>query len=405
MSWQERLKGSAYTAPDGTRIEFKTDDISRSFEKKTTAFEFPDVEGTFVQDNGSSGLRYPVQAYFIGENCDTEADTFERLLRQNGVGRLELPLYKTVDVVPTGSVDRSDAIKTAANITRVNVTFFETILLIYPKSQTDPESEVIGGVTDATEALGNELADGVDFENPSALATFKSKITVLVESVQAVIGQAQEIKAQVMSKVSEVLTLVDTLGTGDSKNTLRSIADSLLDLMATPSQLQKRVKDKFSDYSRTIDSLLNFAGSQSDFYATKAVTDTMLGGLIISIVNSELDTQGGAVEVAENLLELQEKIVAWEDESRKDLSIVDTGETYQQIQESVALTAGYLVQISFTLKRERKIVVTRNRSIVDLAAELYGQVDEALDFFINSNQFTGAEILEVPAGREVVYYV
>ena len=32
-------------------------------------------------------------------------------------------------------------------------------------------------------------------------------------------------------------------------------------------------------------------------------------------------------------------------------------------------------------------------------------IDENLDFLINSNNLTGSEILELPRGREVVYYV
>jgi len=71
----------------------------------------------------------------------------------------------------------------------------------------------------------------------------------------------------------------------------------------------------------------------------------------------------------------------------------------------VALTAGFLVEISFNLKQERRIILTRNRSIIDLVAELYGTVDDQLDFLISSNDLSGSEILEVPKGREIVYYV
>ncbi len=84
---------------------------------------------------------------------------------------------------------------------------------------------------------------------------------------------------------------------------------------------------------------------------------------------------------------------------------IDTGGAYQQLQDAVALTAGFLVEISFSLKQERVIILDRNRTIIDLAAELYGSIDDQLDFLISSNDLSGSEILELPRGREIVYYV
>jgi len=44
--------------------------------------------------------------------------------------------------------------------------------------------------------------------------------------------------------------------------------------------------------------------------------------------------------------------------------------------------------------------------VIPLVAELYGEVDAPLDFFIRSNNLTGDEILlEIPKGREIVYYI
>ena len=87
------------------------------------------------------------------------------------------------------------------------------------------------------------------------------------------------------------------------------------------------------------------------------------------------------------------------------MGLIDTGEAYQQLQDAVALTLGFLVQISFDLKQERTIIIDRPRTIVDLCYELYGSIDDQLDFFIMSNDLTGDEILELPQGREVRYYV
>ncbi len=87
------------------------------------------------------------------------------------------------------------------------------------------------------------------------------------------------------------------------------------------------------------------------------------------------------------------------------MPLVDTGESYAALQNAGALASGYLVEYSFSLIQERRIVLGRARTIIDLAGQLYGTVDDKLDAMIDINGFTGDEIVEIPAGREVVYYV
>jgi len=86
------------------------------------------------------------------------------------------------------------------------------------------------------------------------------------------------------------------------------------------------------------------------------------------------------------------------------MATVDTGEVYQSLENSVALAAGFLVESSFTLIEERSLVLGRARTFVDLVAELYGELDDQFDFFIATNKLSGDEIVELPIGKEVIYY-
>lgn len=85
--------------------------------------------------------------------------------------------------------------------------------------------------------------------------------------------------------------------------------------------------------------------------------------------------------------------------------LVDTGESYRALQNASALAVGFLVELSFTLAQEHRIILDRPRTLIDLVAELYGEIDPQLDFFINTNDLSGDEIIELPAGREIVFYV
>lgn len=414
MAWDDRLKDGAYTSPSGNRFTFLYEDVSRTFDKKTSSYDFPDATGTYVQDTGATGRKYPITAIFSGEDCDLSADAFEDALAETGRGRLEHPIYGTIDVVPFGTVTRSDALKSAANQSTVEVTFWETIPLIYPQQQNDPASEVLDAVRELTEASGLEVANSLDIFSSETVLSFKSRMTALVNSVKDVIGKAIEIKALVVAKVSNVIAKIDaivvaTLETAQQvRDSIVGVIESVVDLVSTPSVLIDSIKQKFNSYKGMIDSIIApifLDTGESDYLSSVSMTNALLGGLVVNIVESEFETQGSALETAEDLLELFETVTDWTETTSQQVGIVNTGESYTQLQKSVALTAGYLVEISFTLKKERAVILTRARSIVDLVAELYGSVDDVLDFFITSNNLSGSEIIEVPKGREVLYYV
>ena len=153
------------------------------------------------------------------------------------------------------------------------------------------------------------------------------------------------------------------------------------------------------------DDAVSEPGSGNKFRGNDLFASTLVTGSIVSVVNNRFETKTEALQAAEAVLVQMEEVTNWRDDNFESLGEVDTGGSYQQLQEAVAITAGFLVQISFSLKQERRITLDRSRTVIDLVAELYRTVDEELDFFLASNELTGSEILELPKGREIVYYV
>lgn len=414
MTWQDRLKEGAYITPSGRRHVFAYEDVSRTFDKKTSSHDFPGADGTYVQDNGRTGNKYPLTAFFSGPNCDTDADAFEKALSETGRGKLEHPIYGTVDVVPFGTVTRSDALKTAANQSTVEVTFWETIPLIYPVPQSDPSSQVMEAVREFTGALGVDVADNLDIFDPVAVAQFKDRVITQVNSVKTALGKVAEIKTQVEDGVTRVLALTASIEAataetaGTVRDTLGDTVSAVMELIALPSQVADDIRTKITGYKEMLDSILSPlfpVNDRSSYLSSSVFAETIVASMAVNLVESEMQSQGEATGSADTLLDIFDEVIEWQEDASKDLGPLDTAGGYQKLQETVALTAGHLVQISFTLKKERVIVLTRSRTILDLAAELYGETDTILDFFINSNEFTGSEIIEIPRGRRVLYYV
>ena len=107
MPWQERLKEAVYVTPSGIRLSFLYENVAQEITKKTSAFDFPDAEGTLIQDHGSSGRRFPLRLFFSGNDYDLEVAAFEDGLSEKGRGKLEHPMYGVRSVVPFGVMKRN----------------------------------------------------------------------------------------------------------------------------------------------------------------------------------------------------------------------------------------------------------------------------------------------------------
>lgn len=414
MAWNDRIREAAYTSPSGARTAFNYEDVSRSVDKKTTGYEFPDADGTYVQDLGRSGRKYPIRAFFWGNDYDQEADAFEAGLLERGVGKLDHPIYGSIDVVPFGSIKRRDDLKTAANQAVVEVTFWETVGIIYPTSQQDPASAVLSAVDEYNEAGAGKFADAASLDTASERANFKGDYQALIgaaESGLQTVADAQDNVREQFNAINDSINQgIDVLISQPL-----TLAFQTTQLIQAPARAAANISARLSAYRDLASSIISGDGAvvepdagpvetnrflARDLYASGYVT-----GSVISVINNQFETKTEALEAAEAVLNQFQDVADWRDSNYDAIASIDTGEAYQKLQEAVALTAGFLVEISFTLKQERRIVLDRARTIIDLAAELYGSVDDQLDFLINSNRLTGSEILELPRGREIVYYV
>ena len=413
MSWNDRIREAAYTSPSGQRLIFDYEDVSKAIDKKTTAFDFPDADGTYVQDLGNTGRRFPLRMFFWGNDYDQESDAFEAALLERGTGKLEHPIYGTVDVVPFGTITRRDDLKTAANQAIIEVAFWETIGLLYPASQTDPASEVLASVDEYNAAAAAEFEEVTDLdsavEQSSFQNTYQATLDATKSGLQSVADTQADVQKQFEAINDSINNSIDIL-IGEPL----TLAFQTAIMIQAPARALTNIEARLDGYSNLANLIIggndNIATpgldsrNSNQFHKDDLYASTYVTGSIVSVVNNQFATKTEALEAADVILTQFADLVAWRDANFQSLSEIDTGSAYQQLLEAVALAAGFLVEISFSLKQERRIILDRNRTMIDLVAELYGSIDDQLDFFINSNDLSGTEIKELPRGREIVYY-
>ncbi len=404
MSWLDRLREAAYTSPSGVRVTFHYEDVSRSFNKKTSAFEFPDADGTYVQDNGVTGRRYPLRVFFWGADYDQEAAAFEGALSERGPGLLDHPIYGQVAVVPFGEISRRDDLVSASNQAVVELTFWDTTGVVYPSSQSDPVADVLAALEVYNQASAADFASMTDLDGAVEQSKLRGTVKGLLDNVKSKMAAAAAAQAGVQRQFNAITDSIDT-----SIDIL--VGDPLALAFQTSIMIQAPAR-ALSDIRARLDAYRNLAGSifgQDSGDRNQTLTLALnaqgaVSGSALSSVNNQYQTRTEALQTADDVLGQFDDLIAWRDGKYADLGIIDIGSGYQALQSASALLAGYLVQLSFSLRQERRIVLDRNRTIIDLAAELYGSVDDRLDFLIQTNSLTGSEILELPAGRAILYY-
>lgn len=452
MSWKDRIQAAAYVTPSGVRFYFDYENLSEAFTKKGTAFERIEADGTYIQQLGKSSRRVPLVIIFHGENCDITATEFMRALGEPGIGRLEHPLYGNINVVPLGDIERTDSLVRRANEVKISVTFWETIEEVFISVKEDYDASIYSSLDelyDISSAIGDEMLEEIE-ENAEELTSLENFLLETADDIESalkpvvdVIGDATEAIKTVQSRVGDVQSrfnaIADAVRTSAAQleTATGSIISQTMRMVTAPAEAFATLKYKVSAYQSFITTKINrfnavygidsagvFIGREqrkasSAFTVTDTATLAAVSAIALSATSSvttsdtvvssdgeiHLQTRTDAIEAAETLLSVFDDLVEWREANQGNLSIVDTGGLYQAAYNVVIKGAAALIQLAFTLRQERTIVLDRDRTIVDLEYELYGTVDDNLDFILATNSLTGSEILELPRGKRIKYYV
>ena len=443
-SWKDRVKPAAYTSPvSNTRIVFDYEDVGRGFTLRGTQFDFPDVNEGFTQQRGNGSRKYPMACYFSGNECDRLATAFEAALLEPGVGKLEHPLYGTVPVVPFGDVERTDALKTAANQSVVTVTFFTTVGAIYPSATGSALNEIAAAIAGFNVAAAQQFASSTSLgsigKKLSAINAFKAflkKVKKSLKKASDAVASVRKDFANGMASINEgmdVLIGSPLLLAQQCANLIQAPGRSLAGLESRLEGYDILLKSVISSAEGAPDKLITngsiLAAHQAkvanDFHISSLFAMAAISGTVVSVsaqpiarsaqgLASSFSTRTQVLGAAEALLTQVDSLVVWREAGFSALALVDTeanfqidtGEAYAALQQAAALAAGYLIQASFSLLPEKTATVDRARTIIDLCAELYpGEaIDGKLDLLISSNRLTGDELLELKPGRRIVYY-
>lgn len=422
MSQLDRLLPARIKTPDGKIYDFSYEDLNSSFEKNTSKYRFSDQNGSLIQDFGLAESSYPILIYFTGEDCDITANDFEESAKIKGITILSHPIKGDLNVI-IEKADRQDSVKTALNQITFNLSMTETLLTDIPatttqiKTKLDEKRDALfetnsaafasdfsaSSVSDATKAK-NRILNGIN--------NFKKAVSTISKTVNEINNAIDETSAFIENNIDSLLS------------TPLELAGAMQRLYNAPARANASVNARISGYNDAYHGLLSkIIVNSQDGKNQRAEKSLILNCIIASMgdvyVNPDPEGNGeysyltrtdaikSAQELKTLLLDAQESIDIDEQETtnfKLKYKFTQSYEVASQIRDIVNDSIKVLVSESFELLNEKKIITDRERTIVDVCAELYEDLDR-LDFFISSNSLNGEDLIVLPAGKEIKYYV
>jgi prophage DNA circulation protein len=218
----ERIFDVRYTSPSDAESSFSYETIKRETELKTGVFTFPSKDGAHVQHQGIGAKSFPLTCIFSGSDCMDDADAFEAMLIERGVGELQIP-YGIYKVVPTGKIERADDLVSGIGESLVNITFTETIV--------EEEGAVLEAVvTDEIAEQYEEFADAACENFATSLDTDDIVEQLAIVSnlnaiIQLMTDRLQSLMTGDFSKFADFLTSIKELSS-NIQNLYKEVKDA-----------------------------------------------------------------------------------------------------------------------------------------------------------------------------------
>jgi len=409
MSWPEQLEATfKITTGDGSEYDvlYVVGSNQYSFEFNISEFEFPEISGTKVDRRLPKGRRFPLEFYFQGPDHIETAEQFRISSHDLNPWTLLHPVYGQIEGHPISiEVDNS-----GINTSKITVLVVESINEDLPRVRNESRGTALAAVstgnTSAAEFLENldpavtdvafmqqtvdELyTDAVDSISDDAIAAeyfnlftrATNGINNLLNDVTTAISTANAFiiyPAQFLIDVKTRLTIL--------KNQAEAMSERLEDI-GTPNEKQLFESQKGLIVSASIESTLN---PITDDYKS-AVDVLYVAGELTTLYNDFIDELG---------------TLQTDDGTQPD-SYLPNPDFLFNLNFAMNYAVANLLQIALSAEQERIIYLEAPSNLIIQAHRFYGldDQDETIKRFIDTNDIQMGELLQIPKGRKLVYYI
>lgn len=409
MSWVSRLEQQlVIRTGDGLEYEPQWLNAVQDQQYNLNVFNYIDVAGSQVQRNQPRGRRFSIEIYFIGDDTIDVSERFRRSAADRRPWTIFHPFYDELTVQPISL--RFD--NTQYNITRITGEVLETIPDDFPRQTQDVVEQIALDKEEVdqtgAETFGNQIAD----LQPSESNLIGNTVDILESSGNTVLEEAED---QVNFR-NLVLTAQRELNTILTRpiQTLRAIQATINFPALVSQSVRARVDNLIDSFNRVIESVTNVA----NITRNEKVYGEASGAAIISAMtlatttNRDEQTREQIQGVIDDVFATYSSYLTTLDGFQTTLqtevnSYAPDPNLQAQLSQLMFSTLAALNDITLDSQQEVTIINEANSNPVLLAHRVYGLDDQDVNLnrFIDTNNLSLNELLIIPKGRELLYYV
>ncbi len=406
--YTDRLREFKYIAPSGKTYILQFDSLSRTGGKKAPVSEFPGQNQGAVQDLGNLTPTFPVECYITGTDYDVTADSFWEALHETGPGKLFHPRWGNLNVLPIPQSQAEDYVNGAGRAV-FNITFIRTDAeqFVYPQVSEDFASKVTADVDEAataiTEGVPEEITDVAT--QAGTKASMLDTLGKITDGFDTITELTDDVRADINQVVADITNQIDALVQAPA-----DLMTALLTLYRLPGTIDINVESKVDGYSTIYDNLITGYVDTTTKYGEDFGLIAVANINAIAIASGESTTAGdiptrdSAGNVIARLTALY-NLIRDSIQDLEDAGLFSTGyEMLQDVERAVTSAITGLIDQALNLPAERKQILEREVDPITFYYELFGNLD-LIDDWMTFNSFTDNEILLIPRGREVRWFV
>ncbi len=397
MSWKTKIEKNKLKIITGDGREYFP--LWRNAQKNVNynakGIDFIDTEGTYVERKKTSGNQFPLNLYFVGDNCLEKSAQFEASARDSRPWTVFHPFYDVIKVQPLSmTIDNSDF-----NVSNIQVTVWQTLDAPYPESSANLKSEIIIN----KENTDDDIAD-----------TFGEEVVSPDSNLSSVSQNANDrIALNYKPLATDETDLANLL---DLSRTATGAAGSLIgyptkyiretqNLINYPFTVSQDIETKMNVLTETTDDLIDIFikddSTDNELNTFSSLSASMLTQACVSAVDYDYENRASVSRSINSINDIYTTIKEKYDEilykQNPDIALATDKIVNQTLSE--------LYDIIFEAKQEREIILKYDSNIVMLAHKYYGPGDDNLEKFIKRNEIKRSEYLQVRKGRTIKYYV
>ncbi len=415
------LRPGSFVAPEsGNEHFFRFNDLTRTGGKKVATGEILDSNEGTAQDQGNSAWLFPMDIYFTGDDYQSNSDLFFEALGESYTndtpGKLIHPRWGDVDVMPIRWTQK-ETFLSGAGVSFFSLEFRKIYPNQYPTTDKQTQAAALNNIDEMAEASQGAVGK-LKIDNPSSLANLKSKVTGAVSAVSSGLNSIAEFNEAI---ITEFEGIQDTINNSidDIGGSITNIVASTQYLIRLPGRIVTDTQDKINGYRDMIEDLIFGLDDTNETVAENKINNAIMfevvGGtasaaLAEAALYTNYETRGDASDALETVqsgysayLEALESVSVQGGNASQ--SYTGDHNFLSLLQDTIARISAILLDKSFDLKTERRLILSAPSDPITLCNKFYKSVSlETLEFFNRTNELSGDEFIELPAGREVVAY-